>query len=1036
MKRFVIAIFAAMLLVAAMPLLAQEQTASIQGAALDGSGAALPGVTVEAVNTRGQRFNTVTDNSGHYRFPSVPPGMYSVTASLSGMKTATAKDVSVTLGSSPKVDLTLKLAQVSETLTVTAEAPIVDVTSSATATSIRSEAIEQLPRGRDFQSVVTQAASANQENRGGGISIDGASGSENKFIMDGVDTSNPQTGVAGKTLVTDFIDEIQVKSAGYAAEYGGAVGGVVNVVTKTGSNDMQGTAGGYYNSRSWGGSPRPVLQLNLAGNGFEQYTPRKDNFRDFEPAVSLGGPIVKDRLWFFGAYEPWLQSTKRTITFVPAQGGATNTYSSKFRRDNYLLNLSGNASSKLLFKAAYNNSGYTSTNLLPGVTGRDNPDVTRYTPDSKFTNWTGSGYADFVASPSWFLSARGGRFFRNYKDIGISADPWIQFLTGSPGQFPDVPASLNRPPGFSTIPTNSASSFDKYTRDDLSFDASWYPQFLGSHRIKGGVQIENLKNDVLTGYQNYRILTFWGDSTRFGADPGKYGAAEIFLIQTTGNVTSKNTGLFIQDSWTTAKDRLTLNVGVRTEQEKVPSYETVGVSGKYAINFKYKDKLAPRLGFSYDVVGNGRTKVYGSYGKFFDITKMELPRGSFGGDKWLDYQFKIDDPNWMNWKCTNITNDKTATTTPQCTGLTLTKNADFPKGYIDLREPSNLAVGGSIDPNLKPMESREFTVGFQQELTQSMAGGFRYVNKHLVRTIEDVGIGRPGAETYFIANPGSAFVNTQFDAEFGPGFIQIPKAKRDYDGFEFEFTKRFLNRWSAHASYLYSRLKGNYSGLANSDESLSGAGRTSPNVNRAFDSVFNLYDASGSRRSVEGRLATDRPHQFKAQVGYSFPFGTTVGLNEFIGSGTPVSTEMVFRGVPFLPYGRGNLGRTPRVFQTDLNLSHEIKFGNYGLQLGAIVLNLFDAKKPTNTYYRLANSSLTLRDLSKCSGDLSVAVCGASAVTPAFKDQSGAFVAGFDPIRQFERQRALGRATPDFRYQQSNAYQDPREVRVYAKVRF
>ena len=176
--------------------------------------------------------------------------------------------------------------------------------------------------------------------------------------MDGVDTTNPQTGVQGKVVVTDFVEEVQVMSGGFEAEYGGSTGGVINVITKTGTNQFRGSAGGYLNERSWGGQARPILQLNTTGNNFEQFVPRKDNDRNLEPQASLGGPIVRDKLWFWGGVQPQLETTHRTITFVPAQGGQTLTYDQKFRRE-----------------ASYNNSGYSTTNLLPAVTGRGNPNA-------------------------------------------------------------------------------------------------------------------------------------------------------------------------------------------------------------------------------------------------------------------------------------------------------------------------------------------------------------------------------------------------------------------------------------------------------------------------------------------------------------------------------------------------------------------------------------------------------------------------------------------------------------------------------------
>jgi hypothetical protein len=1065
----VIAAFAA-----ALPLLAQEQTASLQGVVTDQSGAALPGVTVEAVNAKGQRFSTQTDNAGRYIFPSVPPETYTVTATLAGMDKATVSDVTLSLGSSQKIPLKLGLAAVTETLTVTAEAPLVDVTSSATATSIRSDTFEKLPRGRDFSSVVVQAASANQNNKTGGISIDGASGSENRYIMDGVDTTNPQTGVQGKTLVTEFIEEIQVKSAGYAAEFGGATGGVINVITKTGTNEFKGTVGSFYNDRSWGGSARPVLQINLAGNGFEQFQPREDEETILEPTLTLGGPIVKDRLWFYAGYNPTIQKTTRTITFVPTQGGQTNSYEQEFTRENWVGNVSGSVGTKLLYKATYNSSGYETQNLLPGVTGRANPTTSLYAPDDGFENWTGSGYADFIASPSWFFSAKGGRFYRNYDQSGISTLPRIAWNTGSPGMtnaagariFPDITGNLlSAGAGYANIPTNTASQLDAYTRDNLNFDASWFPSFYGTHHIKGGMQIDNLKNEVLRGQQNFLVLADWNGTCGFCNGRGAYGSAAVYLFQTTGNVESKNTGFFLQDSWTAPNGRLSLDVGVRTEQERVPSYADPNVAhttGTYAIAFDYKDKLAPRLGFAYDLLGTGRTKVYGSYGKFYDITKMEMPRGAFGGDKWIYWGFNIDNPDWTQWdKCTNVSNNPSVK--PSCPGMSLNT-----PGGVDLRHVSNGADNPLIDPDLKPMESVEYNIGIQQELASSMAVGFRYVRKDLARTIEDVGVHvfKPDGsevEEFFIANPGEGVAQKILEASGCATCPAMPTAKRLYQGFEVEFTKRFLRNWSAHASYVYSKLEGNYSGLANSDEvtATPGTARTSPNVNRIFDSLFMLFDQSGGE--VEGFLGGDRPHSFKAQVAYSAPFGTNIGVNQYYYSGTPTTTEMRFQGAPIFPFGRNDMGRTPNITQTDLNLSHDFRLGNFTLQLGGIITNLWDEKEATNIYPIWSTTNLLLRDLSRCTGgDVSATGCGVgargadetaaaylarqNAATPIVGGsaagatrnvaQAASFFTGFDALTQRARQVALGGVTTDFRYGQPNTYQDPREVRIYAKFTF
>lgn len=1035
--------FVLLMLLLAIPVIAQEQTAQIQGTVTDDSGAALPGVTVEVVNARGQRFTAVTDANGGYRFPSLPPGTYTIRATLAGME-AGARDVLLRVGESPRVDLKMRVAAVSEQITVTADAPLVDITSSASSSTIPAEQFERLPRGRDFSSVVVQAPSANQNDKAGGIQIDGASGSENRFVMDGVDTTNPQTGVQGKTLVTTFVDQVQVKSAGYEAEFGGAMGGVINVITKTGTNDFQGTVGATYSDRAWGGSPRPILQA-LTSSTFRQFEPRRDEETVLEPGFTLGGPLLRDNLWFYAGYEPWLVQTSRTVNFT---SGVTDTYEQDFRRDNWVGNVSGSAGARFLYKATFNNSGYSTENLLPSSLGTGNPRRDAYAPDDEFENWTASGYADFILSPQWFFSARGGRFHRDYRQSDISSDVRIIFSQNSPGLFPGIAGTaLDRPLGFQNIPTNSLSQQDLYVRDNFNFDASWFPQFAGTHNIKAGVQLDNINNQVNRGQQNYLVTAFWrngpggsGGFCDFCIARGDYGSAGVYRFETTGDVTSENIGWFLQDSWTTFNDRLTLNLGVRTEQERVPSYGSpfYESTGDYAISFDYEDKIAPRLGFTYDVFNNGRSKAYGSWGRYYDITKLEMPRGSFGGDKWIYWNFSIDSPNWNQWTgCQNVTNDPNVK--PTCPGMTLQYG-------IDLRHASNDARNPLVDPDLKPMEAEEFNLGWQQQLTGTTAVGFRFVNKRVIRAIEDVGVlvvhdDGSASEEFFIANPGFGIAQ-KILSPICANCPAMPKADRDYKGYEFEFTRRFTERWGVHASYLYSRLEGNYSGLANSDETTAtpGFARTSPNVSRIFDSLFMLFDAQG--REVTGPLGSDRPHQAKAQVTYQFPFGTGVGVNQYFYSGTPTTTELRFQGAPFFAYNRNDMGRTPNITRTDLNFQHDFRVSRFGLRLGAIILNVFDEKEATSYYpLKYGTTSIRLRDLSRCPGDLSAAACPA-ANTPLIgganlaPEQTGAFFNNLNLERQIQRQIALGLLVPSPIYGQPNAYQDPREVRVFMQLTF
>ena len=241
-------------------------------------------------------------------------------------------DVRLSLGQTLKVDMALRVSTIQEEVTVTGEAPVVDVTTTARSTNIRDEFIENLPKGRDFTTLATQAPGANIEFKTGGLSIDGASSSENKYIIDGIETNDPETGLSSQQLVTDMVDEVQVKSSGYEAEYSGAVGGVVNVVTKSGTNDFKGSAWTYYSSDALGFARGPAFGAGTAArrrptptaaracasvptdsNVAEYITYAKDEVTSWEPGFALGGPLKKDKAWFFVSYNPTLRSIDRTV---------------------------------------------------------------------------------------------------------------------------------------------------------------------------------------------------------------------------------------------------------------------------------------------------------------------------------------------------------------------------------------------------------------------------------------------------------------------------------------------------------------------------------------------------------------------------------------------------------------------------------------------------------------------------------------------------------------------------------------------------
>lgn len=923
MKRsgWVLAFLAVLLLTA--PAMAQEQTGVLVGKITTDNGESLPGVSVEIKGPSGTLV-AVTDAKGEYRFPRVMTGSYKVTARLQGFQTYEASRVPVALGDRAVLNITLKISSVMETVVVTGDRVQIAVGENQTSTTIASEQINRLPKGRDFTTVVTQAPGVTNEAFLGGVSIDGASGSENRFVIDGVDTTDPQRGLSGQNFVTDFLEEVQVKSAGYAAEYGGALGGVINAVTKSGTNDFHGWAGAYYTDSSLSGSARKTW---YESDPSYYKTFDKDDQKRLEPGFGLGGPIVRDAFWFYVGYNPSLTSTSRQPV------GDAHSYDQDQTNHYFTGNLKANLGQKLILKAAANLSPRKTDGILPAQDGTTpagtNLAVTTDVPTESY-----SLYADFVPTSNFYVTGRVGYWGTDTQTSGITDTARIFFRNGT------IPVPTTdpryRPTGFASVPAGSFNSTDEdnWKRQSAGLDFSLFANFVGSHAIKVGAQYEKIKNSVSTGENGNLYEIRWGLPDRFGAGvQGTYGSLHVRRFRTEGAAESTNVGFFIQDTWNITPS-FTLNIGLRTEQEKVPNYgyEKDPTLPQYAMEFGYGDKLAPRLGFAWDIGGKQIWKAYGSYGKYYDITKLSMPRGSFGADKWIAYLYPLNTLDWQTLPvgCTISTNVASVNPCPKL-GTPTTR---------DLRKPTDPTE--SIDPNLRPMQNQEFQLGLEYQVTKNSVLSARYVNKKLMDTIEDIGyLDSEGNEVYITGNPGKGIVACQPGQAFPcPNYPQA-KAVRDYEALELSFNRRFADNFSLRASYTYSKLTGNYSGLASSDE----FGRTDPNIARYFDGLVYGYDSKG--QIVDGPLNTDRPHYVELYGTYQMPWRMVAGLGFSYSSGGPVSTDASYNGVNFFPNGRNDMGRLPALTNFDLYLSQPFQIAGLQLEVNVNVLNLFDSKTET-----------------------------------------------------------------------------------------
>ena len=319
----------------------QETGGSIEGTVKDTTGAVVPGVEVTITSsgrTQGARQDATTGfvrtvttgENGFFRVLEIPPGFYTITTSAtSGFGIATVNNIEVVLGKSTPIDIALGAAGGTNVVDVNAgDAIAIDPTDNKIQTNITAQQAELLPKGTNFTSLLQVAPAVRNEPLSGGFQIDGASGSENTFIVDGQEVTNFRTGSLNisNNLPFSQVAEIQVKSSGFEAEFGGATGGVINVVTKGGSNDFHGEFGASFRIEKFQAGPRPFSRLFRTGtvgsatNPFfqtnEYIRSPRDGGTDFFPTANFSGPIVKDKVWFFASYSPQYLNTNRTINFV------------------------------------------------------------------------------------------------------------------------------------------------------------------------------------------------------------------------------------------------------------------------------------------------------------------------------------------------------------------------------------------------------------------------------------------------------------------------------------------------------------------------------------------------------------------------------------------------------------------------------------------------------------------------------------------------------------------------------------------------
>lgn len=987
-----------LLLAPARAVSAQERFGGLTGIVRDESGGVLPGVLVTIANEATGRTQAVTtDEAGRYRALTLEPGRYRARVELSGFAPVEIPGITVILGKTLEIDAVLKVGGLSEAVQVQAEiSPLIDPRATTVAHNINSEQIEWLPKTRTFVSIAATAPSVNAGVIEGGFQVNGASSAENTFTIDGVVTSSLFNGRSRQDTVFEYVEEVQVKTAGIPAEYGGAMGGVVSAVTKAGGNTRRGEVHYYYEGSAISAAPVPRLVLSPVDDvtvANVQDAKQPDHQHEF--GGSLGGPLVRDRLFYFASASPRLVRRANVYRFSngaeTGRIGQRQAYTQAFAKLSY-------AGRRLAADASALYTPTVSRGTLPaynsvvsnGLASSAAGNAANVGRGFRTTQTSVTGRVSLTLPGAALLEARAGYFYDNYQDTGIPAVTSVTYQTSSIG-FDLVPSSLQGPAGTQNTPRAGIAAFDRTTRTDASVQYTRSFRAAGWHTLKGGAGYQQSLAEADYAYPGGYVLVFWNRAFSFAGTTGRgvYGYYEVNDRGYGGAARTHMTSLFVQDEWA-MNPHLTLNIGVRAETEAIPTYRQD--QRKYALVFGLGDKTAARLGMSYDVAGHGRVKLFGSWGRYYDWTKGELARSALGSDFWRTYYRALD------------TLDVFALSLANMPGRDLWI---VPGSYRDRAVPAF----DLVDPLTKPTFQDSASAGLEYQLAAASVLTVHAIHNSLKRVIEDVGTVISGNTVLYITNPGEAGGRTM--ATTGPTApFPTPRVKRTYDAVEIGLSRRLARGWFAGGNYTYSRLHGNFGGLSSSDEirtPTTGVGwktqqaqaysvaNPGGSLRRNWDIDELMWDAHG-HLDIRGRLATDRPHVVKLFGAYRFPFGTQVGAYFYGGSGIPISTYVnTTNQTEVFVNGRGDMGRTPRLTETNVLVSHQHALGRgRSLRVELNVLNVFNQKTATHVFNWLNRGA------------------GAPRASSAIDLSRTNLAAGYD-------YHALIRATPDG----ANAY-DPR----------
>jgi len=935
-------------------LFSQEQTGSLKGLVLDKEGSPLPGVsiTISSPAMMGT-LSFVTAANGSFRFPSLPPGTYTLKAEMAGFKPLTRENIIVRVGMTVTLDLNMEVAALQEQITVTAASPVVDVQSTKVTVVMDRELLKNIPMARDLYDIVNSAPGAVSE----GMtyrrtsSILGGTVRGNTYAFDGVNMNDPVVMYPLTNINFDVMEEVEMIMSGHPASVGYTDGAYINVVTRSGGNKLSGGAVLYYTNKDmaqhlW--TDEQVKAMNIAKPNVDKSS--------YDGSLTLGGPVMKDRIWFFtnARMNRREQVTNFIGPWTDILGRTHNPYNWTHKEKMGFIKLTSQLTTKLKLMGMFNLVDmYRPMYEEPGP--RQPFISTRVWDHEK--GITVNGQLNYVLGQNTFLDLRVG-YVHRYFPIPLQPAardlPWVDDAG-------DVYGVL-------TTARFNETYLRKRFQTGLYF-THFMDNFLGgNHEIKGGVELENAygdwdwwrKDNALIRYDsrnpNWNFYTTYGRVDFYICGPDEGSTKIIDKAQRIGG--------YIQDSFTYA-NRLTLNIGLRfdysTGMKPAISKKAGGnplsvyigenyvrpyVAANYPTSFpnglnpfeaatspEWDNILSwyswsPRIGLTYDVFGDGRTAVKFSFNRYTEYLMLQYFSTLH---PFYPQSFRFD------WYDDNLNK------TPDITD----RYAVYPTDYRGM-DPQ--FAKNRLDPDCKSPIDDEITVGIQHELFKNFSLGTNFIYKNKQNILESVYYAPDTGEYWYHKDQAAAkkywvpYTTTVPAQDIFPAqtvtvyirrndspapfqrFSNVPELSRKYWAFEFVFNKRMADGWQFNGSVVYCKAYGNIGGMYDQSWGWSGLGST-PNL------YVNSY----------GRTNIDRPLQIKLMGTVELPYRIYLSAYYQLMSGSPwergcsirpnaawCTANNAYPDYYFVSLETAGTRRMPTWNTLDLRLEKEFRLGDFG----------------------------------------------------------------------------------------------------------